>query len=99
MRFEMMGRKVQSFATGGFVPPGVTQPAILHGGTHGEVVMPLDKAAARGTVVNNYWTISGLDGQDVLRVVKDKIAPALTHMQRFNVDGYTTQQKLALGIR
>lgn len=28
---------------GGFVPPGVVQPAVLHGGPYGEAVIPLDE--------------------------------------------------------
>lgn len=32
-----------SFAHGGFIPPGVVTPAILHGGAKGEAVIPLDR--------------------------------------------------------
>lgn len=33
---------------GAFIPPGVTTPMMLHGGSKGEAVIPLDKAGAGG---------------------------------------------------
>jgi hypothetical protein len=54
------------FSTGGFVPPNVTMPAILHGGSQGELVVPVSKIAEAGrasgpTHVHN-WNIAALDG-------------------------------------
>lgn len=34
-------RNVKAFNLGGFVPPGVVQPAVLHGGAFGEAIVPL----------------------------------------------------------
>jgi len=36
------------FQHGGFVPPGVVMPAILHGGSRGEAVIPLDRVSRAG---------------------------------------------------
>lgn len=39
-RLSGMGKRVKSFAMGGFIPPGVVQPAVLHGGRFGEDIVP-----------------------------------------------------------
>ncbi len=39
-------RGFKMFNMGGFVPPGVTQPAILHGGTFGEDIVPRNRPSA-----------------------------------------------------
>jgi len=41
-------RALQGFQHGGFVPPGVVMPAILHGGSRGEAVIPLDRVSRAG---------------------------------------------------
>ncbi len=40
---QLSRQAAQGFQHGGFIPPGVVTPAILHGGSKGEVVIPLDK--------------------------------------------------------
>ena len=43
--------RLPGFAQGGFVPPGVVMPAILHGGTHGEDVIPRGGGRSGGATV------------------------------------------------
>jgi len=44
-------KNVKPYNMGGFVPPGVVQPAILHGGAFGEDIVPR-KSASGGQAVN-----------------------------------------------
>lgn len=74
--------KKKSFATGGFVPPGVVMPAILHGGTHGEVITPLGQGGNRAMSVN--FNINALDGRDVKRVVASQVIPILKQALMLN---------------
>lgn len=67
------GKSVRSFAMGGFVPPGEVVPAILHGGTHGEVITPV----GHGGATRIDLTINAMDGADVRRVFKGHIIPLL----------------------
>ena len=48
LRQRILEVEALSFAQGGFVPPGVVTPAILHGGQFGEIVAPLDRALPSG---------------------------------------------------
>ncbi len=58
---------------GGFIPPGVVQPAILHGGAFGEDISPRGSMAASGggTYVN-HWHISAIDADGVQRLVRSR---------------------------
>jgi hypothetical protein len=47
--FKQHGKSIKLFNMGGFVPPNVTQPAILHGGGMGEIIVPLDKVVSQRT--------------------------------------------------
>lgn len=40
---RMTATQVASFARGGFVPPHAVVPAVLHGGSRGELVTPIDR--------------------------------------------------------
>jgi hypothetical protein len=69
------GKKIQSFSMGGFVPPGAVVPAVLHGGSRGEMIMPLAKLAemmgnSRPVVIHNQWNVSAVDAQGVSRFVE-----------------------------
>lgn len=86
------GTEVQSFARGGFIPPGVVTPAILHGGSSGEIVAPLDKMQ---TVVTFAPTIVAWDGADVKRAMPALIRE-LKMAMLLNTDGLNTAQRRAL---
>jgi phage-related protein len=51
---------IPRLAGGAFIPPGVVTPAILHGGKHGEVVAPLDRAMMGTTVVFQRGAFEGM---------------------------------------
>lgn len=65
-------RGVKKFNLGGFVPPGAVVPAVLHGGSMGEYVVPAAKMATGGAGINlhvhNY--ISTLDRAGVRQFVE-----------------------------
>jgi TP901 family phage tail tape measure protein len=86
------GMAVRSFAQGGFIPPGVVTPAILHGGSSGEIVAPLDKMR---TVVTFAPTIVAWDGADVKRAMPALIRE-LKMAMLLNTDGLNTAQRRAL---
>lgn len=64
------GGGVASFQSGGFVPPGRTQRAVLHGGRSGEFIIPADRLASTagvgggGTVINNFITAMDVESFD-----------------------------------
>lgn len=84
---------LKPFNLGGFVPPNAVVPAILHGGSMGEAIIPLEKAQKQGglgapTVVHNHtWNVQTWDTADWKRNFKSKILPQF----RFSVltDGET----------
>lgn len=62
---------VREFNMGGFVPPNVTQPAILHGGSMGELIVPIERLAQRaGQSVSLQLNISAIDAKGVRDFVK-----------------------------
>lgn len=80
---------IKKFMFGGFVPPGVTQPAILHGGSMGEIVTPVSKLFGAGSarvVHNHYWTVQAWDGADVKRVFREEIVPLFKSATELNTD-------------
>lgn len=87
------GMEVHSFAQGGFIPPGVVTPAILHGGASGEIVAPLEKMG--GSVINFNSTIIAWDGADVRRAMPTLIRELKLAML-MNQDGLVTAQRRAL---
>ncbi len=67
---SMQGRAIKSFEMGGFVPPGVVQPAILHGGAYGETITPNSAGRSMSGTYINHWHISATDGPSVQRLVR-----------------------------
>jgi hypothetical protein len=91
--YAQHGRTIRSFAMGGFVPPGVVQPAIVHGGARGEVILPLDQLTrppSRDQTVTIHMpiTIQGvLDRESVREVFRAQILPLMKQALFFNQDG------------
>ena len=86
------GMEVKSFSQGGFIPPGVVTPAILHGGSQGEIVAPVEKLGASMTFAP---TIIAWDGADVKRAMPALIREFKLAML-MNQDGLMTAQRRAL---
>jgi hypothetical protein len=51
--FSLPKISVPGFQHGGFVPPGVVMPAILHGGSRGEIVQPVGQRGSGGALTVN----------------------------------------------
>jgi hypothetical protein len=65
---------IKSFSMGGFVPPGAVVPAVLHGGSKGEMVLPMAKLADMignigSRAVNVAINISAIDSRGVREFV------------------------------
>jgi TP901 family phage tail tape measure protein len=84
------GMEVQSFAQGGFIPPGMVTPAMLHGGSQGEIIAPLEKVGGLGSVVNVNIKIQAWDGMDVTRVVNTQVIPRLKQAITLNTGNFGT---------
>lgn len=87
--------RVRKFNLGGFVPPGVVQPAILHGGSMGEIVAPVDKLAkmqgGRNVIINHNVTINGMIDRDGAEsFFRDVIIPAQKRALTLNTDDLLT---------
>jgi hypothetical protein len=92
-----LGRSVKSFQMGGFIPAGVTQPAILHGGAFGEDIQPRGPGGSGGGgSVSFNVTIHAWDGQDVDRVFQSQILPRLSKAVQRNHGYITTDIRRAL---
>jgi hypothetical protein len=95
------GKKIQSFSLGGFVPPGAVVPAVLHGGSKGEIVAPLAKLAEMAggmgsRVMNFYIDVRSWDGADTARVFRQQIIPDLKQALTLNTDGLASHTARAL---
>ncbi len=93
------GRGVKFFNMGGFVPPNITQPAMLHGGSMGEMVVPLQKLAQMAgghDVHNHYYTIQGWDGADIDRVFRQEIIPRQKRALQLNQEDLRGHTKRVL---
>jgi len=92
-------RGVKSFAVGGFVPPGIVQPAVLHGGAFGEDIVPRTSATSGASprIVNLNVTVQAWDGDDVTQVFRAEIIPRLKRALELNTDDFrsTTIKALA----
>lgn len=88
--------RVKQFNLGGFVPPNVTTPAILHGGRFGEDIVPRSGPGAMGRPVevnqNVYLTFNSqaLNGDGVTRVWREEILPRLKFELRTNQNDLLT---------
>lgn len=91
---------MRSFAAGGFVPPGVTQPAMLHGGANGELVVPASQMKSGGdiTIVNqNHWNLSAMDGESLARVIESpEFTNRVARVFELNANFLTTRVQRAL---
>lgn len=90
---------VQSFALGGFVPPGVVQPAILHGGRFGEDIVPRT-ASSQAVNVNQHYTVNintqALNTEGFDKVFASDILPRLQWEFTLNQRGTTSVLEKAL---
>jgi hypothetical protein len=87
------GKRIQSFSMGGFVPPGAVVPGVLHGGSRGEMILPLAKMAEMlksggDRAVNVQFNITAIDAQGVRQFVEspdflDRIAFAFEQNKGF----------------
>jgi len=95
------GRMLKSFDMGGFVPPGVVQPALLHGGSMGEAIVPLSQPSAIGPTIvqNHYW--QAIDGPSVRKFVNsDEFTHHLGYAVEFNRNFLATRLNKGLkGMR
>jgi len=94
-------KNVKGFNTGGFVPPGVVQPAILHGGRFGEDIVPRTSAGSGGTAtVNQHYTVNihanALNAEGMDAVFARDIVPRLQWEFRLNQRGTVTVLEQAM---
>lgn len=89
-------KNVKAFNMGGFVPPGVVQPAILHGGQFGEDVIPRKGPGMVGGVTvhqHNYFTLNGqaLDTDSWARLWDTKFVPDFKREMLTNQRGLVSE--------
>jgi hypothetical protein len=94
-------KNVRGFATGGFVPPGVVQPAILHGGRFGEDIVPRTSATLSGSpTLNQHYTVNihanALNAEGMDAVFARDIVPRLQWEFRLNQRGTITVLEQAM---
>jgi hypothetical protein len=65
-------------------------PAMLHGGSQGEIIAPLEKVGGLGSVVNVNIKIQAWDGMDVTRVVNTQVIPRLKQAITLNTGNFGT---------
>jgi hypothetical protein len=71
--FGSLGRHdIKSYGAGGFVPPGVIQPALVHGGMYGEDITPRgpEGSHAGGWQIVNHWHVSTIDANGIREFVQ-----------------------------
>lgn len=100
--FSLAGiRNVKKFNFGGFVPPNITQPALLHGGSMGEMVVPLQTLAAMKSGgdmhLHQTFNINAIDSRGVKEFVNSRefIEPVI-HAFRQNRHFVATEVKKTL---
>jgi hypothetical protein len=93
-------KNVKAFNMGGFVPPGVVQPAILHGGMFGEDIVPRKGPGTSGVVLNQHYTVNvntqAMDGESFDQAFEKQILPRLQWEFRLNQRGTVTVLEKAL---
>ncbi len=87
------GMEVHSFAQGGFIPPGVVTPAMLHGGSQGEIIAPLEKVMNSAMTIN--WVVNAWDASGV-RTAMPALIRELKLAMLLNQDGIMTANRRAL---
>lgn len=93
-------RGVRMFNLGGIVPPGVVQPAILHGGSRGEIVAPLDRFLNPVELHQHYtvaFTANTLDAENMDQVFANRLLPRLHREFELNQRLTLTRLKKAMG--
>lgn len=109
-----LGRSVKSYALGGFTPPGRVELAMVHGGSRGELHLPLDqihRESSRGSSresssafpgvyqdVTFNITISSLNPKDMRAVFYDQVLPEFKNAMRDNRDGINRAMKRAVAL-
>jgi len=93
-------KNIRPFNLGGFVPPGVVQPAILHGGRFGEDIVPRTSASGVAPTVNQHYTVnihaSTLNAEGMDAVFARDIVPRLQWEFRLNQRGTITVLEKAM---
>lgn len=94
-------RNIKKYNLGGFVQPGAVVPAILHGGSMGEVVAPVQtlmQMQRGGDIhVHGTWYVNAVDAKGVRDMVKSReFADAFVHVIRNNRHFLTSEVKKAL---
>jgi hypothetical protein len=94
-------KNVKGFNTGGFVPPGVVQPAILHGGRFGEDIVPRTSATTGSSpTLNQHYTVNihanALNAEGMDAVFARDIVPRLQWEFRLNQRGTVTVLEKAM---
>lgn len=89
-------RRPRGFSMGGFVPPNTVMPAILHGGSMGEAVIPLDKIGkssfGSGHRIENHIHITAIDAKGVRDFVKSKdFTDSLAQVTERNSNFFTSR--------
>lgn len=93
-------RGIKKFNLGGFIPPGAVVPAMLHGGSMGEIIAPVEKLLQAGGarhIHNHYYTVQGWDGEDIDRVFRQQIIPRQKRALQLNQDDMLGHTKRVLG--
>lgn len=89
---------IKKYNFGGFVPPGVVQPAILHGGRRGELIVPLDRANQQTPQTPSVMmpppvivNVGGIcDRDSIQEIFQQHIVPLFKSSLRFNQHGIAT---------
>lgn len=96
-------KSVGSFRFGGFVPPNTTMPAILHGGSHGEAIVPMDGKGSINTGVvhhhTHHWKVSTIDGRTTRQFFRSPAATSsIAHIVENNTGFVATRIKRGLDL-
>jgi hypothetical protein len=91
-------RGVKSFAMGGFVPPGMTVPAMLHGGAFGEDIVPRSRPNSQAQrMVHVTVNVNTIDERGVRDFVKSRaFTDSLAHVFELNTGFVATHLKPSL---
>lgn len=100
--FAGAGRQLKSFMFGGFVPPGMTQLAVLHGGARGEVIAPVASMSGGAMAAPTYiyrtvnLHIAGvMDRDNVRQVMREHVYPELHREMMLDQHGFRSATRRA----